>query len=167
LDIVAERIDLAIRHAPSVDGSLVISKLLKTHYRVVASQGYIEQYGRPQIPKEIEDHKGIFFSINAFQLPWKFKEKAHDHVLEFKPKAGLTISNALAVRKAALEGLGLALLADWTIDKDLKAGHLIDLFPEYEISASDFDSAAWIAYPSRAYVPARLRVFIDHLKGCV
>ena len=59
----------------------------------------------------------------------------------------------------------LTLLADWTIADDLASDTLVDLFPEWEVSAGQFDSAAWIAYPSRSYVPARLRVFIDHLRG--
>ena len=37
--------------------------------------------------------------------------------------------------------------------------------PEHEASVVDFDTAARIVYPDRAYVPAKLRAFIDCLKG--
>jgi len=76
----------------------------------------------------------------------------------------VTISNALALRRAALDGIGPALLADWLVGEDLKRGALVALFPDYEVTATDFDTAAWILYPSRAYVPRKVRAFIDFLK---
>lgn len=45
-----------------------------------------------------------------------------------------------------------------------RAGRLIDLLPDYEVTATDFDTAAWLIYPSRAYVPLKVRAFIDALK---
>lgn len=38
------------------------------------------------------------------------------------------------------------------------------LLPDYEVTATDFDTAAWLIYPSRAYVPLKVRAFIDALK---
>ena len=57
------------------------------------------------------------------------------------------------------------MLADWTVSRDMKIGTLVPLFRDLEASISGFDTAAWVVYPSRKYVPARLRVFIDHLKS--
>ena len=67
--------------------------------------------------------------------------------------------------RAALDGPGVALLADWTVGEDIAAGRLVDLFPGLDASAADFDTAAWIVYPSRADVPAKTRAPIDHLKA--
>ena len=41
----------------------------------------------------------------------------------------------------------------------------MDLLPGHEGTVTDFEAAAWLVYPSRDYVPARLRAFIDHLKA--
>lgn len=60
--------------------------------------------------------------------------------------------------------MGLALLPHWLIDEDLRAGTLVNVFPEYEVTATDFNTAAWLVYPTRAYVPLKVRVFIDFLK---
>ncbi|MDN3721119.1 LysR substrate-binding domain-containing protein [Roseibium salinum] len=60
--------------------------------------------------------------------------------------------------------MGPALLADWLIAKDLEDGRLVDLFPDFDCAAADFDTAAWILYPSRAYLPQKVRVMIDFLK---
>ncbi|MBE9078597.1 hypothetical protein IQ241_15060 [Romeria aff. gracilis LEGE 07310] len=64
----------------------------------------------------------------------------------------------------AIDGMGLALLPNWLIDDDLQAGSLVNLFPQYRVAATDFSTAAWLVYPSRAYVPLKVRIFIEFLK---
>ena len=81
----------------------------------------------------------------------------------------LVISGALALRQAARDGHGPALLADWLIAPDLSSGRLVDLFPHHRVTATSFDTAAWLLYPSRAFLPAKVRATIDflcaHLRG--
>ncbi|MGL5804213.1 MAG: LysR family transcriptional regulator, partial [Xenococcaceae cyanobacterium] len=55
-------------------------------------------------------------------------------------------------------------LPHWLIDEDLRAGKLVNVFPDYQVTATDFNTAAWLVYPSRSYVPLKIRVFIDRLK---
>ena len=58
-----------------------------------------------------------------------------------------------------------ALLANWLVDDDIAAGRLVPLFPEYQVTATSLDTAAWLLYPSRAYLPSKVRVTIDFLKS--
>ena len=74
------------------------------------------------------------------------------------------IGNALALRQAAVDGLGPVLLADWLVEGEIRAGRLIDLFPDHDCTATEFDTAAWALYPSRAYLPRKVRVTIDFLR---
>lgn len=67
----------------------------------------------------------------------------------------------------AIAEMGLTLLPNWLIDEDLRAGTLIDIFPDYDVTAPNFSTAAWLVYPSRAYVPLKVQVFIDFLKNCI
>ncbi|MQQ09658.1 LysR family transcriptional regulator [Epibacterium sp. SM1979] len=165
MDLSGEGIDLALRLGPPPErGAMVAAKLFDTSYRVVASPQYLARAGRPQTPADLQHHDGLLFDLPAFQNNWSFRARAGGPVVPAAPRAVMTISNALALRRAALCHLGVALLADWTIDADLRSGALIDLFPHHTVSAGQFNSAAWILYVSRDYVPARLRVFIDHLK---
>jgi DNA-binding transcriptional LysR family regulator len=68
------------------------------------------------------------------------------------------ILNALALRACALANMGPVLLADWLIDEDVAQGRLIDLFPTYAVTATDFDTAVWLLYASRAHLPKKVRV---------
>lgn len=164
-DLASERIDLALRLGrPPETGSLVAAKLFDTTYRIVASPDYLAKAGRPAQPSELADHDGLLFRLPAFREKWRFRPHNGGPIEEARPRQSLSISNALALRRAALSDMGVALLADWTISEDLASGRLEDVFPTYDVSAGHFDSAAWILYLSKAYVPARLRAFIDHLK---
>lgn len=44
-------------------------------------------------------------------------------------------------------------------------GMPVNLFPDHECTATDFDTAAWLVYPSRDYIPLKLRVFFDFLRA--
>ena len=163
VDLAADGIDVGIRLGPRVTGTLVVTKLMETRYRVVASPLYIERHGRPETPLDLADHDCLVFPLPGYRSRWRFRGNGPE--TEVAVRGALTISNALALRRAALDGLGIALLADWTIGPDLEDGTLVDLFPDVQASAADFDTAAWIVYPSRAYVPAKTRAFIVHMKG--
>jgi DNA-binding transcriptional LysR family regulator len=43
-------------------------------------------------------------------------------------------------------------------------GRLIDLFPGYDATATDFGSAIWLLYAPRQHLPRRIRVVINFLK---
>lgn len=71
----------------------------------------------------------------------------------------------MAMKQCALAGMGITLQGRWLIGKELRTGTLVDLFPEYETTAAiSADAAAWLLYPSRDYVPQKVRVFVDFLK---
>jgi DNA-binding transcriptional LysR family regulator len=63
--------------------------------------------------------------------------------------------------------MGLALLPNWLIDSDLQAGTLINVFPDHQVTATDFNTAAWLIYPSRTYIPLKVQVLIDFLKKSI
>lgn len=89
--------------------------------------------------------------------------RLHSHLLG-KPNEATTATKFQLLDDAALAGLGPALLADRLIGSNLKAGRLVDLFPDHDVAANSFETAAWIVYPSRSYLPAKTRVMIDFLK---
>lgn len=80
-------------------------------------------------------------------------------------KGWLLTSGALSLRRAALAGLGPALMADWLIGEDLAASQLVDLFLDYHVAATNFETGAWRFCPSRAHMPKKVRATIDFLRG--
>lgn len=162
LDLIAERIDMAIRLAPSYRADVIGVKLMSTRYRVVASPAYIAREGAPPEPEELSSRDCLRFPLPDYRLRWLFRLRGR--IKEVPVSGRFVISNALALRSAVLDGLGPALLSDWLIDGDLASGNLVDMFPDYDVAATTFDTAAWLLYPSRDHLPRKMRVAIDFLR---
>ena len=163
LDLVAERIDLAIRLAPSVDADLIGTKLSGTHYRVCVGPAYLHNAGVPQTPAELGAHQCLLFPFPDYRRRWLFKD-AQGVVSAVPVEGHCIISSAIGLRDAARAGLGLALLPNWLTARDIEAGTLVDVFPRWRMTATTFETAAWLLYPSRSYVPGKVRAAIDFLR---
>jgi DNA-binding transcriptional LysR family regulator len=163
LDLVAERVDLAIRLGRRFDADFIATKLFDTQYRVCASPAYLKGKKVPKVPAELQQHSCLLFALPDFRSRWLFRDRKGT-VQEVPVHGEVTILNALALRACALAGMGPVMLANWLIDEDIKQRRLIDLFPKYRVTATDFDTAIWLLYPSRTHLPNKVRVMIDFLK---
>ena len=84
---------------------------------------------------------------------------------EVSVHGSVVISSALAVRAALLDGIGPGLIADFLIADDLASGRLVDLFPDHDVTATTFETAAWLLYVSREYLPTKVRVAIEFIRS--
>ncbi|MGL5010100.1 MAG: LysR family transcriptional regulator [Paracoccaceae bacterium] len=163
VDLIADRIDLAIRLAPTIEGDLIATKLMATHYRVVAAQDYLARHAPLQVPADLRGHRVLLFNLRAFRQRWLFRDGAGTQEV---PIAGdITLSPAGTLRDAAIAGLGPALLPDWLVDGDIAAGRLVHCLRAWQVTATDFDTGAWAVYPSRSFLPGKTRAMIDFLRA--
>lgn len=172
-DLVADRIDLALRLAPAPRGDLISTRLMRTRYHVCAAPGYLAQHGTPEHPTGLSRHDCLRMALPEYRTRWLFRD-TRGATEEVPIDGTLILSGALALREAALLGLGPALLADWLAAEGLASGALVDLFPDHQVTATGFDTGVWALYPDRAHLPARTRAVLDFLRrnlgrgpGCV
>ncbi len=166
LDPVSENIDVAIRQGPLADSTLVAERLMQTVYSVCASPEYLEKNGELQQPSDIAHYKCLTFPLPGFRSIWKFRLKNNpQRVEQVNIKSRLTVNLGLVLKKCAIDGAGLALLSDWLIGSSFEDGELVNVFPEHQVTATEFETMAWIVYPSRTYIPEKVRVFTTFLKG--
>lgn len=163
LDLLSERVDLAVRLGASLDTSLIGVKLFNSRYRVCASPAYLARAQPLRAPQDLAVHKCLAFTLADFRSRWLFRDASGD-VSEVAIDADVVISSALALRECALAGLGPTLLANWLVDEDIRQGRLVDPFPQYRVTATNFETGVWLLYPSRSYLPNKVRVMIDFLK---
>jgi len=163
VDLVAERYDLAIRHGPLPDSSLIAQTLTVTRYFVCASPDYLQRMGQPQEPRDLASRLCLTFPLPGFATAWRFRD-AHDRVSEASVTGGIVVNSGQVLRQCALDGAGVALLSDWLIGDDLASGRLVDLFPHYTVSPTNFQTGISAVYPSRKHVPRKVRVLVDFLK---
>ena len=77
-----------------------------------------------------------------------------------KPQGRLVTNSSEVIREAVIAGLGIALRSTWDIGEELKSGQILQVLPGYESGRGVSLSAV---YPSREFLPAKVRLFIDYL----
>jgi len=163
LDLVDHGIDLAIRLAPAPRGDLISTQLMRTTYRTVAAPHFLQQHRKPAHPQDLADLPCLHYALPDIDPRWQFRLPGAAP-FGVAPPGRLSLSGALVLKQAALDGMGVALLADWLVADALVAGELIDLFPGYDCALTSFDTAAWALYPSKSFLPRKTRVMLDFLK---
>lgn len=163
LDLVAERVDLALRMAPRIEGDVVASLLMPTRYHVAASPDYLRHAPRIAAPRDVSAHRCLLSALPEFRTRWRFRAP-NGGISQVAVGGDVVTTNAVALRDCALAGLGPALLPDWLIGPDLAEGRLVDPLPDHRVTATEFETGVWIVYPTRALVPAKVRVAIDFLR---
>lgn len=176
LDLIGEQIDLALRLAPSPSGDLISARLAHTRYRVCAAPSYLARHGRPETPAALAERDCLRQDLPAYRSRWRFRaldpqqsgdaaDQAIDPATDIAIGGRLVLSSPLALRRAARDGLGPALLADWLTDEDRAQGRLVDLFPAHRATATDFDTGVFFLYPSRRFLPLKVRAAIDFFRN--
>ena len=162
LDMVADRIDLALRLSPRMAQDIVRAKWFDASYKVCASPAYIKRHAPVTRPEDLSRHRCILFGYPHPQSSWLVREPTGD-VRTISVSSAITASNGLAQRELAVAGIGPALMPNWLSASHRSAGELIDILPGYAVTPGDFEGAAWLLYPNRTFLPARTRALIDFL----
>ena len=163
VDLIAENIDVAIRLGTLEDSSYHFKKLRSMRFFICASPQYLQGNGTPSEPAEICLHNCLLFPRRFNNFKWWFKDQ-NNHITQFKISGKYLLTNSSAIKQCTIAGMGIALLPDWLVEQDLRSGDLVRLFSDYEVTATDYQSAIWILYPSQDYVPLKTQIFIDYLK---
>jgi DNA-binding transcriptional LysR family regulator len=163
VDLVADSIDLACRLGPKSDSELIGTRLLEPRYHVCVNTDYFNTHAAIIKPDDLEQHNCIVFNLPEYRSQWLFKDK-ESRYSRVKINSDLSISSAVALRECARFGMGPVLLPNWMINDDLNDGKLITILNDYQVTVEDFDSAIWLLYPSRNYLPNKTRIMIDFLK---
>ncbi|MBB3608413.1 LysR family transcriptional regulator [Rhizobium sp. BK602] len=154
-DIVGGGYDLAIRIAELTDSSLVARRLAPVRRLLCASPAYVATHG---MPRDIDDLRRHVCLPAHNHDPWRLE--GPKGALTLRPEGKLITNSSEVIREAVIAGLGIALRSTWDIGPELRDGRLVQVLPAYEGSHNVTLSAV---YPSRQFLPAKVRVFIDFL----
>lgn len=93
VDLVAERIDVAVRLGLLADSTLIAQQLMRTHYTVCASPSYLKRSSPLQHPTDLTHHNCLLFPLAGFRSRWIFKDLGGE--LSEIPVRGQTITSSL------------------------------------------------------------------------
>ena len=157
-DFSQRGLDMALRFAPIRKSTMIAKDIAEFSWVVCASPDYLARRGRPQKPADLSTHACL---VHSNALP-------DDHMWRFEgPKSGITVritgemysNSALALRKAAVAGLGIALVPRYVVADDLAAGTLVSILNRFRVPSRVLHAI----YPDAETVPAKIGVFVDFL----
>ncbi|ASS53965.1 LysR family transcriptional regulator [Rhizobium leguminosarum] len=158
-NLVEEGFDLALRAMSSerLDPGLVARPLAKIEFRLMASPDYLKRAGRPQSIAELNGHALLRYNgINVSESLLLGRQNDRRKVTF---RNVLLSANETLLHLAALRGMGLVFLPEWLVEEDLKAGRLEVVLA----GALGISNTLHAVYPSRKYLSAKVRTFIDFL----
>lgn len=158
-DFMAENVDCAIQVGAPTDTSLVAILLAEVPRIVVASPDVLAQHAPVEQVEQLCDLPWL--ALTSFYRNEVALQRIQDGQpvnLAITPR--LSSDSLYAVRKAALAGMGAAIVSAWVVQEDLAAGRLIQLTPEWQAPPLPI----WLTYPWASYYPARLTQFFAMIK---
>ncbi|MGY4532214.1 DNA-binding transcriptional LysR family regulator [Pseudomonas sp. TE3786] len=157
IDLIEQRTDLAIRIGPLRDSTLHARPLGSNRLRVLASPGYLQQFGTPQTVEELSER-----SLLGFTQPETLNQWPLRHALGQYWQATPTIkaSSGETLRQLALEGTGLVCLADFMTRQDRDDGTLVQVLEAHTVEVQQPIHAV---YYRNTALASRITCFLDYV----
>jgi DNA-binding transcriptional LysR family regulator len=151
--LVARGFDLALqgRHPPP--GSLVVRCLLHGRVQLMAGPAYLARRGTPQQVEDLEHHDVLAQVEQGVTVSWPIQDGRSFTCR--RPR--LAANSADLIRRAAMAGLGIALLPNVLVRRELAEGRLSVVLSEQVGITAPVN----LLYPAREHLPARVRAFLD------
>ena len=157
VDLIEERIDLALRVRPSLtsDAALTMRSLGASTRILVASPQLASQVG---CIEQLGSLPALATHAAADDLEWHLESgDGCKHVVRIQPRMGC--EDMATVRKAAIDGLGVAILPDHVCQEALDVGRLVRVLPEWHGQ----QGIVHLVFTTRRGLPPAIRALIDHL----
>jgi DNA-binding transcriptional LysR family regulator len=151
-DLAQEGIDLIF--GVSIEGplQLVRKRVADTRYVLCAAPSYLEQYGVPHSPADLNKHSYITHSMRKPDNVLVFKGSKE---IQIKPVLWLNDSQAMC--DCAIAGMGIVKLHDYIVADAIHAGHLVAILSEFQ----EVEQPVYLYYQQNRYLQPKIRRFID------
>jgi DNA-binding transcriptional LysR family regulator len=148
IDLMVEKMDIAIRVGNLEDSSLVSRKIFEFRVMLVASPGFLSRHVQPTKVSELSDLPCLIDTVPKYGARWPFLRGR-------KVKGPVEISDGEIIRDLALSGMGVAYLPELLVETELSNGLLIEILP----GVSSETLGVYSVFPPREYISAAARVF--------
>jgi DNA-binding transcriptional LysR family regulator len=150
--------------------SLVVRRLINSHAVPVAAAAYLAQAGQPKTPADLARHRVIAAALDTSPQTWVFSHSGGRNDSDgasaeesIALDASFTVNSMIMQKQATLGAMGIALLPLEMVADELRSGTLVRVLDDYAVTNGDV--AVSLVYPSREFVPRKIREFIDLAVG--
>ncbi|MCW5625742.1 MAG: LysR family transcriptional regulator [Burkholderiales bacterium] len=156
VDLVEDGLDAALVIATGPSENVVARPLAPIRWVLCGAPDYLRRHGTPATVAEIADHNCLVYPNLQHVGAWRFRGPEGEQNADVH--SNFRVNSSLAIRGAALAGLGLAVLPTFLVGPDLKTGALKIVLPDHQPFR---ESALQAIYLPGRPVPAKLRAFLD------
>lgn len=160
VDVLGEGydLDIRVRPFPLEDSDLVLKILSKRQQCLVGSPALMNTLGFPSSPLELVKYPSLARDMPNEDHAWNLEDNHNNHTtIRFKPRYLTT--DMLALKQAALKGVGIVQLPSLMLDENLKQGRLVQILPDWRPRTE----VIHLVFPSRRGMLPSVRTLIDFL----
>lgn len=160
-DIVAEGYDAGVRLGQQVAKDMIAMRIgPDMRMAVVGSPAYFARHPQPVIPRDLMQHNCINIRMPTYGgiFPWEFEKNGEE--LKVRVEGQLVFNNIAMRLEAALQGLGLAYMAEDLVQAHVDEGRLIRVLADWCEPFSGYH----LYYPSRRQSSPAFTLLRDALR---
>ncbi len=157
VNLVEQGFDLAIRGTLSVEPNLITRQIGSSPIHITAAPAYLAEHGAPATPDELAGHACLHFAMLRWGRAWLMSRDGVETRVALTPR--LMINDGESLRRAALEGVGIALLPAFLVGEDVRAGRLVPVLTDWTVPSIPLHAV----YPANRNIAAKVRLFVGFL----
>jgi DNA-binding transcriptional LysR family regulator len=157
IDLIEAGVDVALRIGHLADSSMIARPIGEIPRYICVSPAYLDRHGKPEHPEDLLEHACLHYNNIGVRDEWQFSHSGD--VTSLAVQGPFCSNNGDVLCQAAEQGLGVVMLPSFIVQDALAEGRLARILRAYEPPAFTLNAL----YPSREYVPAKTRLFLDYL----
>ncbi|MEJ8820425.1 LysR family transcriptional regulator [Variovorax humicola] len=158
VDLIGENVDCVIRAGDLSDQSLVARRIGTMPFTTVASPAYIQRYGMPQHPGDLEKRHhvvGFFASNSRRNYPHEFIKG--DERIELSVTYRVSVNESNAHLASVLAGFGISQCVTFQAAPHIERGELVEVLPDWTRDPLPVH----VVYPPNRHLSPKVRAFVD------
>jgi len=158
VDLIEDGFDVALRLARDLPDSTLVARRLATSKAVLAaSPGYLQAHGAPTMPQDLTQHNCLVYTAATRASEWTLVgADGAEHAVAVR--GTLQANTNVALRAAAVAGVGIANAAAFIVREELERGALVEVLPGYTPKPREL----YALYPQNRHLSPKVRAFVDY-----
>lgn len=158
-NLIQDGFDLGVYIGVQPDSSLISRTLTESNSVICASPAYLAEHGTPQVPADLTNLRSVKIGEGKQPLHLALTHKLTGEAVEVDVQTNMVTNLIAGAINSIVHGAGIGEVPYLLAGEEILSGHLIPLLRDWEIRPQPIS----LAYPSRQYLPKKVRLFIDFM----
>jgi DNA-binding transcriptional LysR family regulator len=160
VDVIEGGYDAGIRHGGTVPEDMIAQRLsADLRWVVAASPAYLERYGTPRTPEDLQHHLGLGVRLGDERIyRWEFEGPQGEFAVSVPSK--IVVDEGRAMLALALAGTGLMYGTEPAFASYVQRGELKLVLEDWSTRGPGY----YIYYSSRRQLPTGLRLLVELIR---